>query len=80
MTELATQNDHTKEQLPGYTGHVPSKNERFGVTAGKIEREILANSGKNPNIIDFLKTTDDLKSLNGRTSVLPLKDWISEQN
>ncbi len=34
MTELATPTDYTKEYLPGYTGHVPSKNERFGATAG----------------------------------------------
>ena len=34
--------------MPGYTGHVPSKNERFGATAGQIKREILADEGKHP--------------------------------
>ena len=45
MTELATPTDYVKEYLPGYTGHVPSKNERFGATAGQIKREILADAG-----------------------------------
>jgi hypothetical protein len=48
MTTLATASDYTKEYLPGYTGHVPSKNERFGATAGQIKREILADDGKHP--------------------------------
>ena len=34
MTELATASEYAKEYLPGYTGHVPSKQERFGATAG----------------------------------------------
>ena len=28
----------TKEYLPGYTGHVPTKNDQFGMTAGDINR------------------------------------------
>ena len=48
MTELATPSDYKKEYLPGYTGHVPSKNERFGATAGQIKREILADRGVHP--------------------------------
>jgi hypothetical protein len=36
MTTLATPSDFKKQYLPGYTGHVPSKNERFGATAGQI--------------------------------------------
>jgi len=48
MTTLATPSDYSKEYLPGYTGHVPSKNERFGSTAGQIKREILADKGKHP--------------------------------
>ncbi len=51
MTTLATPSDYTKEYLPGYTGHVPSKNERFGSTAGQIKREILADRGNHPIII-----------------------------
>jgi hypothetical protein len=48
MTTLATPSDYGKEYLPGYTGHVPSKNERFGATAGQIKREILNDRGKHP--------------------------------
>jgi hypothetical protein len=48
MTEIATPSNYTKEYLPGYTGHVPSKNERFGATAGQIKREILLDKGKHP--------------------------------
>lgn len=48
MTTLATPSDYKKEYLPGYTGHVPSKNERFGSTAGQIKREILSDKGYHP--------------------------------
>lgn len=34
MTQVATPADFRKDFLPGYTGHVPSKMERFGSTAG----------------------------------------------
>ena len=27
-----------KEYLPGYTGHVPAKNDMFGMTAGSINK------------------------------------------
>jgi hypothetical protein len=32
------QNAFKKEYLPGYTGHVPQKNELFAMTAGDINR------------------------------------------
>lgn len=32
--------DFRKEYLPGYTGHVPKKNEIFGCTTGDINRII----------------------------------------
>ena len=48
MTTLATPSDYVKEYFPGYTGHVPSKNERFGATSGQIKREILNDRGKHP--------------------------------
>lgn len=32
--------DYGKNYLPGYTGHVPKKNEIFGCTAGEINRLI----------------------------------------
>lgn len=34
-----------KEYLPGYTGHVPTKNEMFGMTAGEINKQIVYNGG-----------------------------------
>mgnify|MGYP002633207424 FL=1 len=34
MTTLVTPTEFKKMYMPGYTGHVPSKNERFGNTAG----------------------------------------------
>jgi hypothetical protein len=34
-----------KEYLPGYTGHVPTKNDMFGMTAGDINRQIVVNGG-----------------------------------
>ena len=34
-----------KEYLPGYTGHVPAKNDMFGMTAGDINRIIIDNGG-----------------------------------
>lgn len=74
MTELATPTDYNKEYLPGYTGHVPSKNERFGATAGQIKREILADSGKHPIILDSLRERDDSKRLYASTFVPPIDD------
>ena len=74
MTELATPSDYTKEYLPGYTGHVPSKNERFGATAGQIKREILADSGRHPIILDSLRTRDNSKRLYAHSFVPPIDD------
>ena len=34
-----------KEYLPGYTGHVPNKNELFGMTAGDINKKIVDGGG-----------------------------------
>ena len=61
MTTLANASDYQKEYLPGYTGHVPSKNERFGATAGQIKREILADEGKHP--ISMTRFTSDANRL-----------------
>lgn len=35
----------SRDYLPGYTGHVPMKNEVFGKTAGVINREICESGG-----------------------------------
>lgn len=40
-----------KEYLPGYTGHVPKKNEIFGCTSGDINR-ILTGKGYKPSNYD----------------------------
>ena len=61
MSTLATPSDYKKEYLPGYTGHVPSKNERFGNTAGQIKRDILFDHGKHP--ITFQTNGDESKRL-----------------
>lgn len=39
-----------REYLPGYTGHVPLKNDLFGKTAGTINQEICASGGKEDNM------------------------------
>lgn len=38
-----------KEYLPGYTGHVPKKNEVYGCTAGDINKIIIGASQKPSN-------------------------------
>ena len=39
-----------REYLPGYTGHVPLKNDLFGKTAGTINREINFSGGNETNM------------------------------
>ena len=59
MTTLAKPADFKKEYLPGYTGHVPSKNERFGATTGQIKREILSDRGKYPIVLQKHRMSHD---------------------
>lgn len=40
-----TPNRWVREYLPGYTGHVPTKNDFCGKTAGSINREICIAGG-----------------------------------
>jgi hypothetical protein len=42
---------YDKEYLPGYTGHVPKKNEVFGCTAGDIN-QIITKTGQKPSEYD----------------------------
>lgn len=35
----------SKAYLPGYTGHVPTKNDFFGMTAGEVNKTILYTGG-----------------------------------
>ena len=41
-----------KEYMPGYTGHVPTKVDQFGMTAGDVNRVILDafNPGASPRL------------------------------
>ena len=41
--------EYKKEYLPGYTGHVPKKNDIFGCTAGDINRIITGQGYKASN-------------------------------
>jgi hypothetical protein len=41
--------DYKKEYLPGYTGHVPKKNEIYGCTAGDINKIITKVAYKPSN-------------------------------
>jgi len=42
---------YNKHYLPGYTGHVPKKNEIFGCTAGDINK-IITDTGYKPSNFD----------------------------
>ena len=42
---------YRKEYLPGYTGHVPKKNEIYGCTAGDINK-IIAKTSEKPSNYD----------------------------
>jgi len=63
MTTLASPALYKKQYLPGYTGHVPSKNERFGATAGQIKREILQDDGIHPIVLEKFKDQSDASRL-----------------
>ena len=58
MSATATAYPYKKDYTPCYTGHVPSKMERFGNTSGQIKREILADRGIHPCILDKSKIPD----------------------
>ena len=47
MTEIT----YNKEYLPGYTGHVPRKNDVYGCTSGDINK-ILNGTGYKPSNYD----------------------------
>ena len=37
---------YKKEYLPGYTGHVPYKNDLYGITAGDANKVLISPKGK----------------------------------
>jgi len=45
MTSLNKNAPFRKEYLPGYTGFVPTKNDRFGMTSGEINKIIVRDEG-----------------------------------
>ena len=59
MTSLATASDFHEDFLPGYTGHVPSKNERFGATTGNTKRDILFDNGRHPVTLPINRDESD---------------------
>ena len=46
----ATTRPWVREYLPGYTGHVPTKNDFCGKTSGSINREICLAGGNQSNL------------------------------
>lgn len=67
--------DYRKDYLPGYTGHVPKKNEIYGCTAGDINR-ILTGKGYKPSNhdVDITKNAEDLFATRTFYSKPPNKD------
>ena len=77
-----------REYLPGYTGHVPLKNDLFGKTAGTINKEINT-SGGNETKMGFLtlkQTMMGQPNLPARAKINPdvfgntskyAKNWIA---
>jgi len=51
MTERSVRSDYQKHYMTGYTGHVPTKNERFGHTSGHIQAHILDARGLSPELL-----------------------------
>jgi hypothetical protein len=49
---------YKKEYLPGYTGHVPQKNNIFGCTAGDINK-IVAEKIVKPSNLDIDNATEN---------------------
>jgi hypothetical protein len=44
--------EYKKNYLPGYTGHVPKKNEIFGCTAGDTNR-LISKEAQKPSVHDI---------------------------
>jgi hypothetical protein len=71
MTRVATASDFKKEYMTGYTGHVPTKADLFGASAGNIQKEILANKGKSQV---YNSTKDGFKTLQIYSGEVPSYD------
>jgi hypothetical protein len=42
---ISKKKEYNKRYLPGYSGHVPRKNDLFGITAGDANKILIKNSG-----------------------------------
>jgi hypothetical protein len=62
MTELATPSVFKKDYMPGYTGHVPTKADRFGASQGQIKREILNDRGCYKTMLANIKSRSQNKT------------------
>ena len=49
---MSTTSLYKREYLPGYTGHVPKKNNVFGCTAGDINRILIQKGDYKPSNYD----------------------------
>ena len=66
---------YNKEYLPGYTGHVPKKNDIYGCTAGDINRIITGTGYKPSNYdVDLAKNTESAFAQRTFYSKPPVKD------
>lgn len=67
--------NYNKEYLPGYTGHVPKKNDIFGCTAGDINRIITKTGYKPSNFdVDIAVSTNPAHAMRTFYSKPPQKD------
>lgn len=42
---ISKKKDYTKKYLPGYSGHVPAKNDLFGITTGTANQILVKPQG-----------------------------------
>ena len=73
MTELATPSLFTKDYMPGYTGHVPTKVDRFGASQGQIKREILADKGSYKTMLDKIRMRNNRGRMHSQNKMPSLK-------
>lgn len=66
---------YSKDYLPGYTGHVPKKNEIYGCTAGDINKIITGKGYKPSNFdVDIAMRTESAFAQRTFYSKPPVKD------
>jgi hypothetical protein len=68
MTTVVTPSNFKKEYMTGYTGHVPTKADFFGASAGNIQRQILDNKGRS-SVYD--QTPQEFHTLQMYSGVIP---------